>query len=107
MLSLNVQHYDNGRKEQFYTIIDNKDKSPLECVIYNEQMDNIYKAIDKLPPRQKQCMVLIIENDMTDADIGRELNISREAVRQLRNKALLKLRKIVDEQAFFAAEDCW
>ncbi len=79
-----------------YYLSDKKNLSPEEVAIEKEKGDSVRAAISRLPERLRY----IIENfygfteeEKNLAEIGRELNLSRERVRQLLRNALQKLQE--------------
>ncbi len=78
-----------------------KDESPTQDIIleqtYNdkEKKDTLYKAINQLKDREKIIILnrKLEEKAKTLEEMGKKLNISKERVRQIENKALQNLRK--------------
>ena len=57
----------------------------------------LYEALEKLKPREKEVIVLKFWHDMSDEEIGKELNIKRSTVNYSKNSALKTLKKIIEE----------
>ena len=78
-----------------------KDESPTQDIIleqtYNdkEKKDTLYKAINQLKDIEKIIILnrKLEEKAKTLEEMGKKLNISKERVRQIENKALQNLRK--------------
>lgn len=60
------------------------------------QIRNILgRATDFLNPRQRECLVLVYFESKSYADVAREWGVTRERVRQIHNRAILKLRNVI------------
>ncbi|BDA76080.1 RNA polymerase, sigma 70 subunit, RpoD subfamily (plasmid) [Calothrix sp. PCC 7716] len=68
---------------------------PLEAAMYT-RIDDVDSLLDCLNPKEKQAICLyfgLTEKEMSLAGVGERLNLSRERVRQIINKAIKKLQK--------------
>lgn len=78
-------------------IEDKKSPSPADIVFLQILQDNILSILDTLPKKEKDVISLrfgLFENHPhTLEEIGKKLNISKEGVRQIETRILLKLRK--------------
>ena len=86
-------------------VLDRLRKKSLTMVSLDEEHDRIAGSddiglkdkfmipVDLLSPRQQIIMRLIYEKDLDVAEVAELLSISRQTVRSLRHKALLKLRE--------------
>jgi len=67
-----------------------------------ERNEQILSLLDTLKPREKLVMIALFGLDgefpRTLKDIGDELNITREMVRQIRNKSLEKMKAVANEE---------
>ncbi len=84
-------------EEQVDNLISNKETNPEVLMLVNER-DKILKDLFKfLTPREERVIRLRFGLDNSEAkelsEIGEELNLSRERVRQIEGRALDKLRK--------------
>jgi len=90
--------YDSGIHD---LIQDNKNMGPEEKACANEKNQDVSKLIDLilnldcLTDRQKDYLKLYYIEEQTFENIGKKYNITREAVRQGLNKAILLVREIL------------
>lgn len=57
----------------------------------NDYIERVEKALEELPPREKNILKMRYRDGYTLAEIGKEYDLSRERIRQLANKATRKL----------------
>lgn len=78
------------------TLSDTNALHPEEAFIENEMYQNIHAALNALPDRDQQVLRLYFgfgdEDPATYQQIGSQLGVSRERVRQLKEEALKRLR---------------
>ncbi|MEW6104100.1 MAG: sigma-70 family RNA polymerase sigma factor [bacterium] len=81
----------------FEIIEDKKSPSPSDVVFLQILQDQISSVLDTLPKKERDVISLRFglfgNTPHTLEEIGKMLNITREAVRQVEKKVLLKLRK--------------
>ena len=79
------------------SVADFEERDPLECASAEEQRSLLHAAVSALPLRLRLVMLrhygLSGEGPASFSEIGRELRLSRERVRQLHNQGLALLRK--------------
>src|SRR3989337_2059046 len=79
---------------------DKEQASPADDIISDELMNELNKALSALPPKEEKVIRMkfgIGESKRHSMEeIARQLNISRERVRQIEAKALRKLRHPTD-----------
>jgi RNA polymerase primary sigma factor len=85
----------------FYDVISSKSyPSPEELFFRKNFKNEIMRQLKKLPPREFKILVLYFgldgERPHTLEEIGNKLNLSRERIRQLKEKALNKIRNFPD-----------
>lgn len=79
-------------------LIEDHSANPLDYADEDFMKQDVYKMLAKLNPKERE--VLILRFGLVDGkacslrSVGERLSLSRERVRQLENKALLKLRNI-------------
>ncbi len=88
-----------GRGMQLYsTIVDMKSINPSKVLTDKEQTNYIQNCINKsgLTVKQQYCINEYYSTNKTYDEIGKELDITKERVRQHINNALIKIRKNVN-----------
>ncbi len=85
----------------FFDVISSKSyPSPEEIFFRKNFKDEIMRQLKRLPPREFKILILYFgidkERPHTLEEIGKILNLSRERVRQLKEKALKKIRSSPD-----------
>jgi RNA polymerase primary sigma factor len=86
---------EDGQSIDYY-ISDKKTLTPEETAFENLKNQAVHKAIEELPERLKyvvRCFYGFSEDELSLAEIGRRLEISRERARQLLRQALQKLQE--------------
>lgn len=78
------------------SVADSAKRDPLECASADEQRSLLHAAVSALPHRLRRVMRrhygLSGERPASFSEIGRELHVSRERIRQLHNQGLALLR---------------
>lgn len=102
-VSLQTAVDDTGRA----TLLDMKasDDIPIDEKIGNDEMlsllhDGIEELKDSLNDREKELLEdrLLADEPLTLQEIGAKYGVTREAVRQMENRLMLKIRKILEER---------
>ena len=106
MQSLNAQvHGDDSADgtELLNLIADTEADSPDKALIRIEEVEQLLKLLDRLSERERMILRLRFglggEVVRTLEEVGAELNCSNERVRQLQNRALRKLRTMMEKYA--------
>ena len=71
---------------------------PEELLLLKDTEELIQRAVDQLPPQQKSVYLLSRKQGMSYEEIGRELNISPNTVRNHLVKALATIRIWLEQQ---------
>ncbi|MFV9503305.1 MAG: sigma-70 family RNA polymerase sigma factor [Oscillochloridaceae bacterium umkhey_bin13] len=94
--SLDEPHTEDGTGSLAEVIADPLQLSPLEAVSHDLLRDDLTEALTHLTQRERNIIVLRYGlgggSPMTLEQIGRQLGLTRERVRQLESEALRKLR---------------
>ena len=98
--SLNVMVHDDSDDEQINFVVDSAVDQEVELGNREEESVNnklLYSAIDQLNEREKDILKKrrLLEEPKTLEDLSQEYGISRERVRQIENRALEKLQKVM------------
>ncbi len=100
-ISLNVLVNDEDKSTEKQDLLaDDKDNSEQQLIIHEEQntrLNLLNKALSELSEREAIIIRqrYLKETPLTLEEIGKNLNISRERVRQIETKAYKKLEKIL------------
>ncbi|MGD2175587.1 MAG: FliA/WhiG family RNA polymerase sigma factor [Candidatus Brocadiaceae bacterium] len=70
--------------------------SPLEKLEWKEKVEQLSEAIERLPERQKQIIVMYYYEDLYMAEMAEILNISESRVSQLHTRAIYDLTRILE-----------
>jgi len=96
------ERYLTGAEELFQAAPDNR-SNEMECLSSQEQkVKQVNRLLDYLDPRERKIIQMRAGLDnysegMTLEEIGQQLDITKERVRQLHVRALSKLRTIAEE----------
>jgi RNA polymerase sigma-70 factor (ECF subfamily) len=67
-------------------------------MIMKDQVNGVYKAMKKLPPNQKEILILSFINDLTNKEISKITNKNQVALRALKYRALKNLKKELNHE---------
>jgi RNA polymerase primary sigma factor len=90
-----IGNEDDGKFGDF--VEDRSTLSPMDHILKNDLKDQIDDVLDQLNEREKAVIrmrfgLLEDESDRTLEEIGKELNVTRERVRQIESSAIKKLK---------------
>jgi len=96
---LSLDSFDDGEGDNnlWECLPDNSVASPDEILYSKALRDDIQKALSTLDDRERKIIILYygLENGLplTLEEIGQKMNLTRERIRQIKDKALSKLRR--------------
>jgi RNA polymerase sigma factor (sigma-70 family) len=70
--------------------------NPEEFALENEKNEIIRNAVEKLKPRQKKVIISIYYKEMTQREVANEMNVSEANISQTLDRALAKLKDLLD-----------
>lgn len=70
---------------------------PDDLAILSEEQREVLAALDRLPPRQREVVVLRYWSGLSETEIAAALGISRGTVKSTASRALDALEKILEE----------
>ncbi|WP_024955602.1 RNA polymerase sigma factor RpoD [Sulfurospirillum arcachonense] len=90
-----IGNEDDGKFGDF--VEDKNSVSPMDFMLKNDLKDQIDDVLDQLNDREKAVIrmrfgLMLDESDRTLEEIGKELNVTRERVRQIESSAIKKLK---------------
>jgi len=99
-------HAEDGRSFLGDLIADASTEEPLERIERGMHQEQLAELLDHLSSQERDVLALRFGLDgaerLTLAEIGRQLDVSRERVRQIELKALRKLRNLSNRSATLA-----
>ena len=98
-LNANVLEEDEEGSEFQEFLSDNESPAPDENLLKIEDIEQLLKLLDSLPPREKMVLKLRFGLDgspvLTLEEVGRQLNCTNERIRQIQIIALQKLHAMM------------
>ncbi|MBE0492215.1 MAG: RNA polymerase sigma factor RpoD [Sulfurospirillum sp.] len=90
-----IGNEDDGKFGDF--VEDKSSLSPMDYILKSDLKDQIDEVLDQLNDREKAVIrmrfgLMMDESDRTLEEIGKELNVTRERVRQIESSAIKKLK---------------
>ncbi len=74
------------------SIADARAENPLLSLISHGVREKLVSAIDQLPPRERQIIMLYYHEDLTMKEIGLVLNVTESRICQIHTQAILRLK---------------
>jgi RNA polymerase sigma-70 factor (family 1) len=87
------QASDKRQMEEVMQNIITEDNSTYLDIEYNNLIETTNQLIEKLPPRQKNIILLSINDQLTNEQIAKQLNISKKTVDNYLAKVKTSIRK--------------
>ena len=89
-------HRDNSRRKEVpledYTQYPHRSQPPEASVVDNQEMENLLRAIRRMPEDRQQLLILKFVEDMSNADVAVIMRRSEGAIKSLYHRTLLALR---------------
>jgi RNA polymerase primary sigma factor len=89
-------------------VADDSVESPFETASENLQRENIRKALDSLPAREREVIELRYglsgQDPLTLEEVGAAMGVTRERIRQIENNTLKKLKQLPETQRLREAD---
>jgi RNA polymerase primary sigma factor len=83
-------------------VADDQTEEPFEVATENLQREDVQKALDALPERERQVIELRYglrgHEPLTLEEVGRAFGVTRERIRQIENNTLKKLKQLPEAQ---------
>jgi RNA polymerase primary sigma factor len=93
---------DEDESELGDFVADDQTEEPFETATENLQREDIQKALDALPERERQVIELRYglrgHEPLTLEEVGRAFGVTRERIRQIENNTLKKLKQLPEAQ---------
>jgi RNA polymerase primary sigma factor len=97
-LSLDAPLKDDSKEDLKSLLVDSSQPAPDRSLWKDSLISQVKSSLNTLDPRESQVIKFYFgidrEESMTLEEIGVQLNLTRERVRQIRNKAISRLRHI-------------
>jgi RNA polymerase sigma factor for flagellar operon FliA len=90
--SLQAETDDLGERDISETIADSEDENPYDQALRTERKELLERAIDELPPREREVLALYDFQELTMKQVGERLRIGESRVSQIHTSALSRLR---------------
>jgi RNA polymerase primary sigma factor len=101
-ISLEKPVGDEEESELGDFVADDRTEEPFETATERLQREDIQKALDALPERERQVIELRYglrgHEPLTLEEVGRAFGVTRERIRQIENNTLKKLKKLPEAQ---------
>ena len=75
-----------------YDLLDDIFQKPFDHMITADEEAGLWKALDTLYPREKECLLAYYQNGLSLKEVGKKYNVTAESIRMSIAKAVRKLR---------------
>lgn len=90
---LYYEDFSNEEHEDFFERFEtNKDADPMELLRDGRFREELVRAIENLPERERMVMGMIYEQDMNLSEIGAVMGVGESRISQLHSQAVARLR---------------
>jgi RNA polymerase sigma-70 factor (ECF subfamily) len=94
-------HRDNSRRKEVpledYTQQPHRSPAPETSVVNNQEMEDLLKAIRRLPPDRQQLLILKFVEGMSNQEVAVIMLRSEGAIKSLYHRTLLSLREELEK----------
>jgi RNA polymerase sigma factor FliA len=90
--SLQAETDDLGERDVSEVIADSEEENPYDQAVRAERKELLERAIDELPPREREVLALYDFQELTMKQVGERLRIGESRVSQIHTSALSRLR---------------
>ncbi len=98
--SLRVQSPRDGKEEDLgEELPDHAEETPLALCLRAEMRDLLARAIEELPPKERQVLALYYYEELTMKEVGAALGVGESRVSQIHSMAVVRLRARLSELA--------
>lgn len=84
--------HDPGGNKVLRMLADTKHPDPLSMVVHESVREQLGKAIEQLPEKQRLVLTLYYYEELTMKEIGGILNVTESRVCQIHTKAIIRLK---------------
>ncbi len=107
LLSLDeVGTFSNGDRKSLLALLEaGRESNPMVQLAGNELREQLAKAIEELPEKQRMVLSLYYYEDLNLKEIGDILEVTESRVSQLHTQAVLRLRAKLKEHLLVSGED--
>jgi RNA polymerase sigma-19 factor, ECF subfamily len=101
---LDKRKTESRYNEQLLKALEQNEANIFEVeIIRNELFKRIYEEIDKLPAQQRNILLLVLNEGLSNEEIAKRLNYSDSVVRNEKSRAIKKLRLAFLDKPLFLA----
>ena len=97
--TLHVDRNDGSGEEELAYVPGRSDDDPLFVCLRGELQQELAKAIERLPQRERLVMTLYYYEEMTMKEIGLALGVVESRVSQIHSSAVIRLRQELSDLA--------
>lgn len=96
MVNTQISWWRRRRRLEVYPAAELPDQPVEDCTRLSELRDSLYRALRRLPDRQRATLVLRYYEDLSEAEIAERLGVSVGTVKSTVSRAVARLRGDTD-----------